>query len=81
MDVSPSPEAPSSGSSELLLGLELWEAGLVAANILALLALVACVCTAVVCVARRRVSPAPRVASDPEQLPLKEIDNDVDYSS
>ena len=81
LNPSPSPVAAASGDGgqeddPLLLGLQLWEAGLVAANILVVLALLASVCSLCVCVVRRRRQP-PR---DPEQVPLKEYEEDVDYS-
>ena len=78
-----STDTPSTDNDSVVLGLELWEVGLIAANAVVILALMLCMCT--LCLSRKRRANSHH-GHDSEHFPLQEIDghgngDSVDYSS
>ena len=80
------PSTDSGTAGSVVLGLELWEVGLIAANAVVILALLLCMCT--LCLSRRRRANSHHHhhRRDPEHFPLKEIEgydnkDSVDCSS
>lgn len=73
-DSTETPPSATDPADTLVLGLEVWEVGLIATNMAVILVLLLCVCTMTVCVFRRQRHGHRNPAS--EHFLLKEMEED-----